>query len=169
MEPAGSGFELVEVNKKQFGGSDNFSLASPWNAEEVVRLPARTLAYIGDSVYELGLRLAHVRSGIDNAGRLHDSLVGHVNAPAQAKIFDTVFAGLDETEQQLLKNWRNAKNPSRYGSGTRGEYARATALEAWVAWLFLTGQKERLNQLFDGIVTQSLTCSNADESESSRK
>ncbi len=144
----------MEVNKTQFGGSDSFDLSNPWNADEVARLPARTLAYIGDAVYDLGLRLAHVRSGIDNAGRLHDSLVGHVNSSAQAKIFDMVFAGLDENEQQMVKTWRNAKTPARYGSGTRAEYARATALEAWVAWLFLTGQKERLEKLFDLITGQ---------------
>ncbi len=144
----------MEVNKTQFGGSDSFNLGSPWNADEVAHLPARTLAYIGDAVYDLGLRLAHVRSGIDNAGRLHDSLVGHVNSSAQAKIFDMIFAELDENEQQMVKTWRNAKTPARYGSGTRAEYARATALEAWVAWLFLTGQKERLQKLFELISGQ---------------
>ncbi|PKL49612.1 MAG: ribonuclease III [Candidatus Riflebacteria bacterium HGW-Riflebacteria-2] len=144
----------MEVNKKHFGGSDRFNLVDQWNADEAARLPARTLAYIGDAVYELGLRLAHVRSGIDTAGRLHDSLVGHVNSSAQAKIFDMVFAELDETEQQMVKTWRNAKTPTRYGSGTRSEYARATALEAWVAWLFLTGQNERLHKLFELITGQ---------------
>ncbi len=158
----------MEVNKKQFGGSDNFNLAEPWNADEVLRLPARTLAYIGDSVYDLGLRLAHVRSGIDGAGRLHDSLVGRVNASAQAKIFDLVFAGLEEPEQQMVKTWRNAKTPARYGSGTRGEYARATALEAWVAWLFLTGQQERLARLFDFIAGQSSDSGQTDENRKNK-
>lgn len=153
----------MEVNRKQFGGSDSFNLTAPWNAEEVARLPARTLAYIGDSIYELGLRMAHVRVGIDSAGKLHDSLVGHVNASAQAKIFDIVFAGLEDAELQLLKSWRNAKTPSRYGSGTRAEYARATALEAWVAYLFLTGQNERLAQLFDRITSQVIAPGQADE------
>jgi ribonuclease-3 family protein len=149
----GSVFD-VEVDKKQLAGSDRFRLNEPWNADELVRLPARTLAYIGDAVYELGLRMAHVRSGIDNAGRLHDSLVEHVNASAQARIFDKVFAELGEEDQQLLKTWRNAKTPARYGSGTRAEYARATALEAWVAWLFLTGQNDRLDRLFEMITGQ---------------
>jgi ribonuclease-3 family protein len=161
MEPAGSVSD-VEVNKKNFGGTDSFSLSDSWNAEEVSRLPARTLAYIGDAVYELGLRMAHVRSGIDSAGRLHDSMVGHVNATAQARIFEMVFAELDENEQQMVKTWRNAKTPARYGSGTRAEYARATALEAWVAWLFLTGQKERLQKLFELITGQVHTTGQID-------
>lgn len=139
----------MEVNKDLFGGSDLFNLAMPWAKEQVIRLPARTLAYIGDSVYELGLRLAHVRRGIDGAGRLHDSLVEHVSSIAQAKVFNAIYPLLAGDEQELVKGWRNAKMPSRYGSGTKGEYARATALEAWVAYLFLTAQNARLEALFD--------------------
>lgn len=139
----------MEINKALLGGTDLFALEQPWSREEVVKLPARTLAYIGDGVYELGLRLAHVRKGIDGAGRLHDSLVGKVSSKAQAEIFSLVFDKLDDDDKNLMKTWRNAKMPSRYGSGTKGEYARATALEAWVAFLFLTGQNSRLQALFE--------------------
>jgi len=139
----------MEVNKNSLGGSDLFTLEKSWNREEVLKLPSRTLAYIGDGVFELGLRLAHVKKGIDGAGRLHDSLVGRVSSRAQACLFNLVFAELGEDDQALMKTWRNAKTPSRYGSGTRGEYARATALEAWVAYLFLTGQNSRLQALFE--------------------
>lgn len=139
----------MEVNKEKLLGSDLFRLLAPWNPEEIERLPARTLAYIGDAVYEMGLRLAHVRRGIDDAGRLHDSLVEFVSSGAQARVFTRIFDELDEKEQEMVKNWRNAKIPARYGSGTRGEYARATALEAWVAYLFLTDQTERLKQIFE--------------------
>jgi len=139
----------MEINKVLLGGTDVFVLERPWNRDEVVKLPARTLAYIGDGVYELGLRLAHVRKGIDGAGRLHNSLVGRVSSTAQAEVFNLVFEQLDENDRNLMKTWRNAKMPSRYGSGTKGEYARATALEAWVAFLFLTGQNSRLQALFE--------------------
>ena len=138
----------MDVKKANFGGSDVFALVGAWNEAEVSHLPARTLAYIGDAVYDLSLRMSHVRSGIDGSGKLHDSLVELVNSSAQAKVFDVIFPELPEADQQMVKTWRNAKTPSRYGSGTRGEYARATALEAWVGYLFLTGQNERLAALF---------------------
>lgn len=137
----------MDVDKKKLFGSDSFSIKEVWNSSEIERLPARTLAYMGDAVYELGLRLAHVRKGIDEAGRLHDSLVEFVSSPAQAKVFEKIFPELSEREQELVRGWRNAKISSRYGSGTKGEYARATALEAWVAFLFLTGQTDRLEKL----------------------
>jgi ribonuclease-3 family protein len=143
------------VDKNKLAGSDLFALKEAWNREEIEKLPGRTLAYIGDAVYELGLRLMHVRRGIDDAGRLHDSLVEYVSATAQAKVFSQIYPDLSEKEQTLVKTWRNAKLPSRYGSGTKGEYARATALEAWVAYLFLTSQNERLQQLLEMVVANN--------------
>ncbi len=148
MVPDGEKPDLMDVKKELLSGSDIFELREKWNEEQVLRIPARTLAYIGDAVFELGLRLSHVRTGMDHAGRLHDSLVKFVSSPAQAKLFEKIFPTVDENEQQFLKNWRNTKLPSRYGSGTKGEYARATALEAWVAYLFLTKQEQRLENLF---------------------
>ncbi len=139
----------MDVNKNNLSGSDLFALQEKWSEEEIRRLPARTLAYIGDAVYELGLRLRHVRRGIDDAGRLHDSVVTYVSSEAQARVFELLYPDLPEADQELVRCWRNAKISAKYGSGTRGEYARATALEAWVAYLFLTDQTERLKQIFE--------------------
>lgn len=139
----------MDVNKNILQGSDIFSIRQTWKAEEAVKLPARTLAYIGDAVYELALRLNHVAIGIDGAGRLHDSLVGIVNSPSQAKVFDAIFPELPESDMQMVKAWRNAKTPARYGSGSRAEYAKATALEALVGYLFVTGQTQRLESLIN--------------------
>lgn len=139
----------MDVNKTKLNGSDIFSINQVWNEKEASKLPARTLAYIGDSVYELSLRLNLVATGIDETGRLHDSLVGIVNSPAQAQVFEVIFPELPEAEQKMVKSWRNAKIPARYGSGTRGEYARATALEAWCGYLFVTGQTDRLTKIIE--------------------
>jgi len=139
----------MDVSKENLLGSGLFAICRQWNQKEIEKMPARTLAYIGDAVYELGLRMAHVRKGIDEAGRLHSSMVEFVSSSAQAKVFEVIFPELSEHEHELVKNWRNAKIPARYGSGTRAEYARATALEAWVAYLFLTGQTDRLEQIFE--------------------
>ena len=123
----------------------SFPLTEPWPVAEVEKLPSRTLAYIGDSVYELSMRMHHVRTSSDPAGRLHSSVVGIVNAAHQAQLFVELLPTVSGHEQNLLKHWRNAKLPSRPGSKTsRAEYARSTAFEAWIGYLFLTGQTERL-------------------------
>ena len=145
----------MAVNKSILKGSDIFSIKQTWDAKEAAKLPARTLAYIGDAVYELSLRLNHVAIGIDGAGKLHDSLVGIVNSPSQAKVFDSIFPELPEDEMKMVKTWRNSKIPVRYGSGTRLEYAKATALEAWVGYLFVTGQTERLYKIIEIAIEMS--------------
>ena len=139
----------MDIQKEIIGGSFTFHIDEVWNKNEAAKLPARTLAYIGDSVYDLGLRLHHVKIGIDEAGHLHDSIVELVNSSAQAKVFNIIFENLADEEKELVKTWRNAKIPGRYGSGTRGEYARATAFEAWVGFLFVTGQSSRLAEIFE--------------------
>ena len=58
----------MDINKTLLKGSDIFSIKEVWNEKEAAKLPARTLAYIGDAVYELALRLNHVSIGIDGAG-----------------------------------------------------------------------------------------------------
>jgi ribonuclease-3 family protein len=139
----------MEVDKSALNGSRAFALLENWEKAEVLRLPARTLAYIGDGVYELALRLHQVSTGIDDAGKLHDSLFYLASSPAQARVFELVFETLPEEERDFVKTWRNAKIPLRYGSGTRGEYARATALEAFVGYLFVTGQQKRLDEVIE--------------------
>ncbi|MFZ2960745.1 MAG: ribonuclease III domain-containing protein [Candidatus Ozemobacteraceae bacterium] len=126
-----------------------FPLERSWPQHEVEKLPTRTLAYIGDAVYELGVRLHHVSSSTDVGGKLHASVVGIVCAANQARLFVEILASLPENEQTLLKHWRNAKLPSRPHAGSsKGEYARSTAFEAWVGFLFLTGQTSRLLEVF---------------------
>ena len=53
-------YYIMDVNKTILQGSDIFTINQTWDAAEAAKLPARTLAYIGDAVYELALRLNHV-------------------------------------------------------------------------------------------------------------
>ena len=115
-----------------------------WDEALAARLPSRTLAYVGDSVNELAMRLYLVTTGCDSAGRLPDSAVRLVNTSHQTRLFQLLFPTLPETDQALMRTWRNAKMPYRGAGASRGEYARATAFEAWVGYLFLTGQRQRL-------------------------
>lgn len=139
----------MKVDKGILSGSSFFEISQVWNPKEAAKLPSRTLAYIGDAVYELMFRMEHVKNGIDDAGRLHSEITKKVNSVAQAALFDKIFPGLSEEEQAMVICWRNAKMPAKHGAGTPGEYARATALEAWVGYLFVTGRSEDLRKLFD--------------------
>ncbi len=126
----------------------DFAIGTPWPRECAARIPARTLAYIGDSVFELGMRLFHLKEGTDEAGHLHDSVVGFVCAKNQARAFEQLFGEVSEPERELLRSWRNVKLPYRSMSVSRGVYARSTAFEAWIGFLFLTGDQSRIREMF---------------------
>ena len=51
-------------------------------------------------------------------------------------------------EADVFRRGRNASPHSIPQAASREEYAAATALEALLGWLWLRGEKERLNELF---------------------
>lgn len=55
---------------------------------------------------------------------------------------------LTAEELAVFKRGRNAQVHSVPSHASRAQYAEATALEALLGWLYLRGQKERINELF---------------------
>lgn len=106
------------------------------------------LAHLGDAVYELMVRSWLCLQGKATAKGLHRAAVHYVSAPAQAERVQRILPELTEEEQDVFRRGRNASPHSIPKYASREEYASATALEALFGWLYLKGQKERLNELF---------------------
>ena len=105
---------------------------------------ALELALVGDSVYDLYVRSHLVRKG-GRVKDIHKNAVMHVNAHAQAMALDRIEEMLTEEEAGVVRRARNAKQtPTK--NADAGEYHKATALEALLGYLYLTGQTERLNR-----------------------
>ena len=103
------------------------------------------LAYLGDSLYDLYVR-EHliVRGGKVRA--LHRQAISLVCAHAQSEALGRVLDMLTEAEADVVRRARNAhQSPPK--NADPGEYHRATALEALVGWLYVTGQRERMNEI----------------------
>ena len=95
------------------------------------------LAYIGDALYDLYVR-EHLIAHGGRVRNLHRHAVALVCAHAQAEALTRVEGMLTEAEAGVVRRARNA-DPA--------EYHRATALEAVIGYLYVTGQRERMNQL----------------------
>ena len=106
-----------------------------------------TLAYIGDSIYDLIFRTVVVEQGKAPANKLHNKTVKYVKAPAQARLADAVLERLTPQEEAVYKRGRNAKPYTMAKNATMGEYKQATGLEALVGYLYLTDQMERALEL----------------------
>ena len=115
------------------------------------------LAHLGDAVYELLVRSYLCAQGQATGKGLHRSAVELVRAEAQAQRAEKILPLLTETEMAVFKRGRNAHVHTIPHSASRSEYLRATALECLLGHLYLTGQTERINELFCAMM-EEVTC-----------
>ena len=105
------------------------------------------LAYIGDTVYDLYVRTKLVADERGHTGVLHRLSSKMVNAKAQAQVAHRVFDGMDEDEKDIFMRGRNAKSATVPKNMSVADYRYATALEAVVGYLFLTGQTAKIEDI----------------------
>lgn len=101
------------------------------------------LAFVGDGVYELMVRERLVSLANRPNKELHKLSVTQVRAEAQAAAIDRLMPHLSEKEIEVYKRGRNA-HTSRSGDG----YHKATGLEALFGYLYLSGNLDRVRELF---------------------
>lgn len=107
------------------------------------------LAYVGDAVWELMVGTRLVLKGL-SVRHIHKDAVAHVNAKAQAEALHRIIGRLTPAEEDIVRRGRNA-HPHHAAPRNQelSDYQAATALEALVGYLYLTGQEDRLNLLFE--------------------
>ena len=115
---------------------------------ETNSLSALGLAHMGDAVFELLVRSYLCSQGLSKSGNLHRATVARVSAPAQAAFVDAIAPQLTEGELAVYRRGRNAHVHAVPKNATHEQYAKATGLEALFGSLFLSGQTQRLNELF---------------------
>lgn len=108
------------------------------------------LAFVGDTIYDLYARTQVLEEHDACVRELHRRAVAHVNARAQARAFAAVEPLLTEEEADVARRGRNAHSRPPKNQDP-GDYARATALEALVGYLYLLGRHSRLEELFAAI------------------
>lgn len=116
--------------------------------KELNGMPSLALAHVGDAVFELMTRTMLAARGRETANKLHKAAVKLVAAPAQARAIERIESELTEEELGVFKRGRNAKVNSVPKAASVKEYHEATGLEALFGWLYLRGERERLEELF---------------------
>ena len=106
------------------------------------------LAHIGDGVYELLCRSYLCAGQKHTVGQLHKETVQLVKAPTQAKFADKLLPHLNEEELAYYRRGKNAHVHAVPKGASPAEYAKATGLEALLGALYLSGQTDRINELF---------------------
>ncbi len=117
--------------------------------ERLKRLNSSQLAYAGDTVYDLYVRTRLLLTSDGVVRSLHAQATKLVCAKAQAEALTRVEGMLSADESDIVRRGRNAHARSMPRNADPAEYARATALEALVGYLYLSGRETRLKEIMD--------------------
>lgn len=106
-----------------------------------------TLAYIGDSIYDLVIKSLVVNEGNKQVQKLHKATSTLVQASAQSKMMRRMQEYLTEEEHAVFKRGRNAKSVSPAKNQSITDYRRATGFEALMGYLYLKKEWKRMLDL----------------------
>ena len=116
---------------------------------EVGQYSPLALAFLGDSVYDTLVRDFLLKQANMPVAKLHSAKIKLVCAEFQSSIYDIVAENLTEKEFSVLKRGRNATGNTVPKHSDAVDYRRATAIECLFGYLFLTGQNDRILQIFN--------------------
>lgn len=125
-----------------------------FTAQRLQSMSVLGLAHIGDGVYELMCRAYLCDKGDKTVLKLHKDTIDMVKAPAQAKYMDKLLPHLTEEEQGYYRRGKNTHTHASPKSATKQEYAKATGLETLFGALYLLGRNDRLNEMFNIMITE---------------
>jgi ribonuclease-3 family protein len=121
------------------------------NTVDVKQLNSLALAYMGDAIYETYVRRHLLYSGKVRPNQLHRTGTSYVSAKAQSQILFQMMDHklLDDGELAVVMRGRNAKSGTVPKNTDVQTYHYSTAFEALMGYLYLTGKKERLEELIN--------------------
>jgi ribonuclease-3 family protein len=113
------------------------------------------LAYIGDSLYELFVRLHIISQGYTKPAVPHKKSVSYVNAHAQAALLENISDILTEEEKEVVRRGRNAQSYTIPKNVDIEIYKQSTAFEALLGYLYLLGNEDRLKTILNKCIIKT--------------
>jgi Uncharacterized protein conserved in bacteria len=121
-------------------------LYEKFSSDKARRLNPLQLAFVGDGVFETFIRNYILNKNNElSAHKLHLEAIKYVKAHAQSEIIKRIEQELSEEEYYIYKRGRNSKSATVPKNADVTEYRAATGFEALIGYLYLIGDKERLN------------------------
>mgnify|MGYP001053636077 FL=1 len=106
-----------------------------------------TLAYIGDSIYDLIIKTLETNKATRQVNKLHKETSMYVQASTQSLMMRAMQEELTEEEHAVYKRGRNAKSVSPAKNQSITDYRRATGFEALLGYLYLKKEWKRMLDL----------------------
>lgn len=121
---------------------------TPITDAEARQMNPLVLAFVGDSVHHLAVRTRLACNSDSKAGELHKAATSEVKATAQAGMFGRIVKMLNDDEISIYKRARNSKVHTMAKHATCMEYKCASGFEALIGYLYLTGNHDRLKEIY---------------------
>lgn len=122
---------------------------------DIHSLSPLSLAFVGDSVYDLLVRQHLVTLANRPVKELNQMKVTLVNCKSQAQSVKAIMDKLTEDELDVYKRGRNVKVNSASKHSSIADYHSATGLECLFGYLYLSGNTDRIKELFELILINS--------------
>ena len=112
-----------------------------------------SIAYLGDAIYEVYIRESLIKKGIAKVEDLTKEATKYVSAKGQASILKYLLDEnfLTEEELDIVKRGRNYKRGSHPKHTDVVTYKHSTGFEALIGYLYLSGNRERLNEILEKV------------------
>ena len=124
-------------------------LAEKISETEAKAMQPLVLAMIGDSVQTLFVReKIALKFGV-KVNKMSKMVSSVCSAGAQFLTFKDIEENLTENEKAVALRARNANIHTKSKNFSYSEYIYATAFEAVLGYLYLTGSEKRLNELLE--------------------
>jgi len=123
------------------------SMLPELRACDAARMAPLTLAYIGDTVYDLYVRTLLLHRCDATVHNLHLKAAGMVRASAQAQASSRLQPLFTDEEAAVYRRGRNAHMGTVPRNASIADYRAATGLEAVLGFLFLSGEDTRIREL----------------------
>ena len=112
-----------------------------------------TLAYLGDSIYEVYIREKLIKQGIAKVEELVSIATKYVSAKGQAAILTDLLNNniLTNEEIEVVKRGRNYKRSSHPKHTDIITYKLSTGFESLIGYLYLTNHTKRIEEILEHI------------------
>lgn len=119
--------------------------------QDVKMLNPLVMAFVGDSIYSFFIKTKILDVYKSKVNNLTKNTALLVNAKSQQQSLFKIMDLLNEEEMDIVKRARNTNIHTKAKNYSIEEYRYATALEALLGYLYLSGQNARLNNLLNKI------------------
>lgn len=130
----------------------NISQKNIYNKEQIRSFNILSLAYIGDCIYEIYFRnYIFKKFGHIDSKKLHIQVIKYVNAKFQSHVYFSLKEKFNQDELDYFKRGRNSRIKTSPKNCSISEYRIATGVESLIGYLYINGNFERLDFIFDEI------------------